>query len=135
MNEFKTVIVATGIFQDSKRVLLLKRSTRNNSFKNYWQLPEGKLEFGEQPIEALKREIKEELGLKVEKSQLVGVYSAITRVSKTNYFIVRIVFRCRTKGQILLSEDHRKAEWIDLKQARKLKKTMPGVIEVLGDLH
>jgi len=48
-DHFKNFIVlVTGVLRNKKgEVLLIKRSDRNKTFKGFWQLPEGKIEFGE----------------------------------------------------------------------------------------
>jgi 8-oxo-dGTP diphosphatase len=40
-----------------------------------WTTPGGRVEHGESPLDALKREVLEESGLDVEAGELVGVYS------------------------------------------------------------
>jgi len=40
-----------------------------------WTTPGGRVEFGESPIDTLKREVLEESGLDVVVEELVGVYS------------------------------------------------------------
>ncbi len=41
---------------------------------DYYALPGGKLEEGENPLECIKREIKEELGVEVKEAKLLYVY-------------------------------------------------------------
>ncbi len=53
------------------RVLLTRRSARM-TMPGKWEFPGGKVEEGEQPEEALAREIAEELGLEVEVGEMVG---------------------------------------------------------------
>lgn len=55
---------------DSGRVLLEKRSDCG-----LWGLPGGRIEPGESVVEAAIREMKEETGLTVKISRLIGVYS------------------------------------------------------------
>ncbi len=57
------------IADKSGRVLLLHRNTKRLS---QWELPGGKVEPGEQPHEAARREILEETGLAVKSLKLVG---------------------------------------------------------------
>ena len=48
---------------------------RMNYATHAWTTPGGRVEPGESPLDALKREVLEESGLEVEVGELVGVYS------------------------------------------------------------
>ncbi len=62
----KVVEVAVAvIFAPNRRVLLAQRPA-GKPMAGYWEFPGGKLEPGESVIEALRREIDEELGLHIE---------------------------------------------------------------------
>ncbi len=52
-------------------ILVLKAETENST---YWILPGGKVEYGESPVEALEREVMEELSTEAEIGQPVGMY-------------------------------------------------------------
>lgn len=60
-----TVLVVAGILIESGRVLLTQRK-RGAHLADLWEFPGGKVEQGEDPKEALVRELREELGLEVE---------------------------------------------------------------------
>jgi len=62
----KRIEVAVGIIQnDQAEVLINQRIVRDNYFEK-WEFPGGKLESGETPEQALKRELEEELGISVQ---------------------------------------------------------------------
>lgn len=122
MVEGKIVIVVSGILQDNKgRILLLKRSSINSSNKDVWQLPEGKMEFGETPKETLTREIKEETTLKTNDLTLIYTFAHPMRVKGNRYHVVRIIFKASWQGDITLSEDHTRYAWFPLNQTKKLR--------------
>lgn len=54
-------VVAALIFQDD-RILVCQR-TRHQTMPLKWEFPGGKIEEGEQPRDALRRELDEELGI------------------------------------------------------------------------
>ena len=65
-------LVAVFVFiLKGDRILLVRQSNG----RRYWSLPGGRVENGESLEAAAIREVKEETGLKVELTQLVGVYS------------------------------------------------------------
>lgn len=58
-------IVAAVLVQDG-RVLLCHRHPERRWFPNVWDLPGGHIDDGEEPITALVRELREELGIEVQ---------------------------------------------------------------------
>ncbi len=54
-------VVAGLIVRDGK--LLICQRTRHQPLPLKWEFPGGKIEHGEQPIDALRRELEEELGI------------------------------------------------------------------------
>lgn len=55
-----TTHVAAAIIHRDGKVLAARRS--DGELAGYWELPGGKVEEGESPVEALRREVQEELG-------------------------------------------------------------------------
>lgn len=58
----------------------------------YWILPGGKVEYGESPTEALKREIREELGREASIGEPIGVYHYFSGADGDGQQIVITVF-------------------------------------------
>src|SRR4030095_9454995 len=64
-------VTAGAVVTDSRgRVLLLKHRFRPGSG---WGLPGGFIERGEQPVDGLRRELREEIGLEIEQLKLFAV--------------------------------------------------------------
>jgi 8-oxo-dGTP diphosphatase len=59
-----TRVVAGVIIRDG--TILICQRTRHQSMPLKWEFPGGKIEFGEQPRDALRRELEEELGITAE---------------------------------------------------------------------
>jgi 8-oxo-dGTP pyrophosphatase MutT (NUDIX family) len=53
-------------------VLLTRRAARLNAHAGQWAIPGGRLDKGENPLEAALRELVEELGLQLDESHLLG---------------------------------------------------------------
>lgn len=60
-----------GLFVRDNKILLLKEPLE---LSGQWELPDGGLDFGEDPHRGLKREVEEELGLKVTSISKYPVY-------------------------------------------------------------
>lgn len=64
-NEAPPVIVSAGVIVEGARVLLSQRKSGTH-LAGAWEFPGGKVEAGEDPRDALARELREELGIEVE---------------------------------------------------------------------
>jgi 8-oxo-dGTP diphosphatase len=97
-------VTAGAVITDARgRVLFLKPRLRPGLG---WGIPGGFLETGEQPEEALRRELREEIGLEVEKLK-VFTTRAFRKPKQ-----VEIVFSCQTVGDPdQLSFEIQKAAW------------------------
>lgn len=109
-----TVTVAAVISDDAGRVLLLRHRFRPGPG---WGMPGGFIEQGEQPDEALRRELREEVELEIQDLKLFTT-RAFERSRQ-----VEIVFRCRALGETdRLSFEIKKAAWF---HPHELPKELP----------
>ena len=83
------VTVGAIVLDEGGRVLLLQHEFRTGSG---WGIPGGFLERGEQPLEALRRELREEVGVELDAAELVRVRT-LSRPQQ-----VEIHFRCRVRA-------------------------------------
>jgi len=86
-----TSVVAV-IVDDDGRVLLTRRSIP--PFLDLWVMPGGKIDLGEPILEALKREVHEEVGLEVEVEELIDVFEHLTPGDDNCHFVI-LYYRCR----------------------------------------
>jgi 8-oxo-dGTP diphosphatase len=66
------IVVAAAVVRREGRVLLTRRPDRGH-LAGYWEFPGGKLEDGESPEDALRRECREECGVDVEPVDILDV--------------------------------------------------------------
>jgi 8-oxo-dGTP diphosphatase len=98
-----TVTAGAIVVDQAGRVLLLKHRFRAGSG---WGIPGGFIESGEQPEEAVRRELREEVGLELESARVLTA-RAFKKIRQ-----IEILFCCRPKGEAQpQSVEIRKAAW------------------------
>jgi len=93
--------VVAAVFERNGKYLACRRAP-SKSAAGKWEFPGGKIEPGEDPRIALKREIKEELGLEIEVHE--HVITSITRVG--DLLIELACYRVTSDAQVSASSDH-----------------------------
>jgi len=63
---------AGALCVDNGRVLLARRA--HPPFQGFWDIPGGFLDEGEDPLDGLRRELREETGLEVEPQRFLGIW-------------------------------------------------------------
>ncbi len=97
-----------------------------------WTLPGGGLEAGEDPAQAVRREVREETGFRVVVDELLGIHSRVIPAEARladgatgPLHALRIVYRARVVGGRLRFEKDGstdRAEWFTLTATRKLRR-------------
>jgi len=67
-----TIVVSAAVIIEHGRVLLTQRK-RGAHLEGLWEFPGGKVEEGEDPRDALARELREEIGVEVDVGDIVEV--------------------------------------------------------------
>ena len=90
--------VVASVVDEDGRVLLLERGDG----EGMWGFPGVAMEPGESAVEAMRREVHEEIGLEVEPTGLIGVYSspdyAFQYPNGDRVQPVLVLFDCRVTG-------------------------------------
>lgn len=114
-------IVVTGLLEKEGKVLILKRSSKEEFLPNYWELPSGKVEFGETVEQALKREFKEETNLNIKVKNPFKIFSYLS--DNNNRHTIEIVLKvtCENIKELIISKDHEEYTWISKEDIKKYK--------------
>ena len=109
----KTPFLAVdGVVKSSKGVALIRRVFP--PYIDKYTLPGGFVKIGESCEEAVKREVKEEIGIRVKIKKLVGVYSDPKRDPRGH--IVSVSFLCQALStKLKAGDDARTAAWFKSK--------------------
>jgi ADP-ribose pyrophosphatase len=101
---------STVILNDKDEVLLIKRAI--NPHLGKWDIPGGFLENGEEPIEGLKREAREELSLEIEPIELLTIVVDEYGYIKGDFFTLNLFYKCRIiSGEVKLDDENSDYGW------------------------
>lgn len=105
-NQRKRIEVVAAIIFDQEKVFATQRGY--GEFKDGWEFPGGKMEQGETPEQALKREIREELDVEIGVGQLFDT----VEFDYTNFHLTMHCFLCTIKSGELVLKEHEAAKWL-----------------------
>ena len=115
----KVKILQKSIVSYKNKLLILQRN-KDDSLGGFWDLPGGNLEFLEKMETGMKREIKEETGLKVSKVELIETKEIIVKLKRKHFLL--FLYKTETSSdKIKLSKEHQDYRWIDVKEISKYK--------------
>lgn len=98
------------ILNEKKEVLLQLRGEKARNLRGLWNLPSGQIKWGEKADEALKREIKEELGVEIKIIKPLIFYDGIL-VNEDQHWLV-MFYLCQIKEGKPINKEPRKTEKI-----------------------
>ena len=117
-------VVAAIIHDEQNRVFATQRGY--GEWKDYWEFPGGKVEPGESPQEALKREIWEELETRI-------VIERFVRTIEWDYPAFHLTMHCywcRVESGELTLKEHEAARWLGLDALRSVN-WLPADLQLL----
>ena len=120
MTEIQTRVCVVPVTLDRDgRVLLVKMAPDRGVFPGQWALPGGGVEPGERILDALAREVREELGIELASAEPMLFKDAVvekTRADGTRVtqHIVFLVYRCVAASyDITINEEFSEYRWFD----------------------
>ena len=112
----ETRIVVTGILKDKDLFLVVRRSKEDDLYPGCWEFPGGHIEFGETISDALKRELKEEIGFSDFDNPIITNYTdeVKEKSGKTihNIELDFIIEANKENINITLSKEHTEYAWV-----------------------
>jgi len=122
---------AVLIENEKGEILLVKRKFEPK--KGYWDWPGGFLEPCESLKDSIKREIKEELGVKIELGEFVGAYSDTYLFQNINNPVIVLVMTGKINGEIKVSDDAGGYKYFSKKEILKQKLAFKSMEKGLKD--
>jgi 8-oxo-dGTP diphosphatase len=106
----KEVKAVAPIIQDGDKVFATQRGY--GEFKDGWEFPGGKIEQGETPQQALKREIEEELDTEI----TVGNLLTVVEYDYPKIHLSMRCFLCTVASGDLVLKEHEAAKWLTVEE-------------------
>ncbi len=128
----KTVRVVAAVICNSieNKTKIFATARGYGEFKGGWEFPGGKIEEGETPQEALKREIKEELDTDI----LVGDYIDTIEYDYPEFHLSMDCFWCEVVAGHLTLKEHEAAKWLTKDELESVK-WLPADISLIDTIR
>ena len=124
----KQIEVVAAILRDGEgRVFATQRGY--GEWKDWWEFPGGKMEKGETPEEALKREIREELSAEIE----VGPFLCTVEYDYPKFHLTMHCFLCSLLSDAMHLNEHEAARWLRKEELDGLR-WLPADTQILETL-
>ena len=111
----KTIEVVAAIIVKDGQVFATQRGY--GEFQGWWEFPGGKMEVGESPQLALKREIREELDAEIEVKELLET----VEWDYPNFHLTMHCFICSLLSESVHLNEHEAATWLTHETLRSVK--------------
>ncbi len=120
--DYITLATPTIILNSKKEILLGKRADNVPIYPSVWGLPGGIVEKGEKIENASKREIMEELGVKMEViRKSYNIYDDIIKFKGIQFRSINIPVYGRIKGIPKPKDETSEVKWFRPSEVRKMK--------------
>jgi 8-oxo-dGTP pyrophosphatase MutT (NUDIX family) len=129
LNEEDKPVVTGGcsgiLVTPEAKLLLLKRSTETNWMPNKWAFVGGKIEGNESPLDGMRREIREEVGLEV--NHLIEKFQ-ITREERPEYVFYAII---PADAEVKINKEHSEFGFFTLQEIEGMD-TVPNLLDYIS---
>ena len=106
MNAMKTIQVVAAVIREGDRIFATQRGY--GPYKDGWEFPGGKIEPGETPEAALKRELREELDTEI----IVGEKLVQVEYDYPAFHLSMGCYRCSLVSDHLTLKEHEASRWL-----------------------
>ena len=127
-NKKKSISVVAAIICKEGHIFATQRGYGN--YKDWWEFPGGKVEAGETPEQALKREIREELATEIS----VGDYLMTVEYDYPEFHLSMACYWCSIKEGNLTLLEHEAARWLPFNDLHQVK-WLPADIQIIEEIE
>ncbi len=111
----KTVEVVAAIIRKGDKIFATQRGY--GDWKDWWEFPGGKVEAGESPVQALRREIREELDAEIN----VDKFLSTIEWDYPAFHLTMHCYMCSLLNDSLHLNEHEAARWLTAETLRSVR--------------
>ena len=134
MKEKFGIAIKCLLKNEYNKYLILKKTqeeAKNDGSENLYDIPGGRMEYGEDIIDTLVREVFEETGIKLKLNQIEKILNAKSIIRKDGLNLVVITYIANVKNcSVKISSEHSEFYWID-KNFKDLPKWIIDIISMV----
>ena len=124
----KHIDVVAAIIRKEDKIFATQRGY--GEWKDWWEFPGGKMEVGETPEEALKREIREELSTEISVDELLYT----VEYDYPKFHLILHCYLCSLLTEALHLNEHEAAKWLSKDELNSVQ-WLPADLEVIEKLR
>ena len=124
----KQIEVVAAIIRKEDKIFATQRGY--GEWKDWWEFPGGKIEAGETPEEALKREIQEELSTEIS----VDKFLCTVEYDYLAFHLTMHCYLCSLLTEALHLNEHEAAKWLTMEELNSVK-WLPADMEVVEKME
>ena len=121
-------VVATIIHDTDGRIFATQRGY--GEWEGWWEFPGGKMEMGESPEEALRREIWEELETRIDIERLVTTVD----YDYPSFHLTMHCYWCHVESGTLTLKEHEAARWLSTDELESVK-WLPADLQIIETIR
>ena len=123
----KRIEVVAAIIRKGGKIFATQRGY--GDWKDWWEFPGGKMEVGETPEEALRREIREELSTEIG----VDEFLCTVEYDYPSFHLTMHCYLCSLISEAMHLNEHEDARWLAKEELNEVK-WLPADIQVIEKL-
>ena len=129
-SRMKQIEVVAAIIRKGDRIFATQRGY--GEWKDWWEFPGGKMETGETPEEALKREIREELSTEIQVDELLSTVEY--DYNEQAFHLTLHCYLCSLLTEAMHLNEHEAARWLSRDELNSVQ-WLPADLEVIEMLR
>jgi len=111
-------VICEIIITNKEGKILMTKNSRG-MVKGIWKIPGGFVRYGENPTNTMPRELKEELGVEIENTKIVGIYKKLAKYPYHDMTCIMYHGKLKSDGFKINKDEISEIKWMPIDEAIK----------------